>query len=481
MNTLSLTNQLFFMGVEVWLAIAAMTLLVLGAFLGHRWTSLISYLSVLSLGAAAAYALGMVGHPKVELFNKAVVVDHFAVFSKILILGTAALALVLGDRWMKRVGMQKFEYAILILLATLGMMVMVSANSLISLYLGIEMQSLALYVLAAFSRNNGKSSEAGLKYFVLGALSSGLLLYGISLIYGFTGHVNFDQIANALPTSHKGGVVFGLVFLLAGLAFKVSAAPFHMWTPDVYEGAPTPVVAFFSSAPKLAAMVLIARVLLESFALAVHEWQQILIVIAVLSMIIGAFGGLVQTNIKRLLAYSSIANMGFALVGLAAGTAAGVQGTLIYMVLYMITSVGLFAGLLLTARAGHALETFDDFKGFAKVQPGFAIVMTMLLFSTAGIPPLAGFWGKFFVFKAAVSAGLVWLAVIGVVLSVIGAFYYLKLIKVMWFDDSAGEVDGIAWDAGFIATLIALLVGPISWFALPMLEPWAKQAAAVLF
>ncbi len=476
-----LVQQLFFAGAEVWLAVMAMVLLVVGAFVGNRATAAISYASVLVLAAAVAFIIGLNGHPRVSLFGGAISTDALANFGRIMVFVTAALAIVLGDRWMKRVGLQKFEYPVLMLLAALGMSVMVSANSLISLYLGIEMQSLALYVLAAFSRDNPKSSEAGLKYFVLGALSSGLLLYGISLIYGFTGQVGFAEIANALPTSSKVGVVFGLVFMLAGLAFKVSAAPFHMWTPDVYEGAPTPVVAFFSSAPKLAAMILTARVLTEGFALATPEWQQVLIVIAVLSMIFGSFGGLVQGNIKRLLAYSSIANMGFALVGLAAGTAAGVQSVLIYMVIYMLTSLGLFAGLLVTARQGRPLESFEDFAGLAKVRPGLALVMTLLLFSAAGIPPLAGFWGKFFVFKAALDAGLVWLAVIGVVLSVIAAFYYLKLIKVMWFDEGDRPVDGIAWDAGLVALAMALFVGPISWFVLPVLEPWALRAAAILF
>ena len=335
-------------------------------------------------------------------------------------------------------------------------------------------------MLAAFRRDDAKSSEAGLKYFVLGALSSGLLLYGASLIYGFAGSTRFDVIARAAQGGAGTGVLFGLVFLICGLAFKVSAAPFHMWTPDVYEGAPTPVVGFFAGAPKLAAMVLLARVLVEAFGGAVDQWRQVLIALALISVAVGAFAGLVQSNLKRLWAYSSIANIGYALVGLAAGGQAGVQSMLLFMLLYVIDVTGFFACLAALSREGRPLETFDDFAGLVRERPGMALAMTAFSLSAIGIPPFSGFWGKLFVFQAAISAGLAPVAVIALVGSVIAAFYYLRLIKIMWLDAAPGAVDTPTPEAQAVSFASALFAFPVVMVALVALYPWARAAAAAI-
>jgi NADH-quinone oxidoreductase subunit N len=357
---------------------------------------------------------------------------------------------------------------------------MASAGDLISLYIGIELHSLALYVLAAFRRDDARSSEAGLKYFVLGALSSGLLLYGASLIYGFAGSTRFDAIAHAVLSGANTGVLFGLVFLICGLAFKVSAAPFHMWTPDVYEGAPTPVVIFITTAPKLAAMVLLARVLMNAFGGASEQWRQVVLAIAMISVLVGAFAGLVQKNIKRLLAYSSIANIGYALIGLSAASYQGVQSMLVFMVLYMVDVTGFFACLLALSRTGKPMETIEDMAGLVRERPGIALVMTALSFSFLGLPPFSGFWGKFYVFKAALNAGLWPAAVAGLALSVVAAFYYLRLVKTMWFDPPAGAVDASPWDARAVAYAAALFSFPLVLVALAFLDPAATAAAAAL-
>jgi NADH-quinone oxidoreductase subunit N len=386
---------------------------------------------------------------------------------------------LLGDRWLARLDAKSFEFPILIVIAALGMGMMASAGDLISLYIGIELHSLALYVLAAFRRDDARSSEAGLKYFVLGALSSGLLLYGASLIYGFAGSTRFDVIAQAVHAGANTGILFGLVFLLCGLAFKVSAAPFHMWTPDVYEGAPTPVVIFITTAPKLAAMVLLARVLMNAFGGAADQWRQVILVLAMISVLVGAFAGLVQTNLKRLLAYSSIANIGYALIGLAAANHQGVQSMLVFMVLYMIDVTGFFACLLALSRAGKPMETLADMAGLFREKPGITLAMTVLSFSFLGLPPFSGFWGKFYVFKAALNAGLWPVAVAGLVLSVVAAFYYLRLVKTMWFDPPAGAVDAAPLDARGVAYAAALLsLGVV--LVLPFLDPAATVAAAAL-
>jgi NADH-quinone oxidoreductase subunit N len=334
--------------------------------------------------------------------------------------------------------MDRFEFPILISLAALGMMIMVSANSLIALYLGLELQSLSIYVIAAFNRDSARSSEAGLKYFVLGALSSGLLLYGSSLVYGFTGSVDFHVIAKAIGDHNSSiGLIFGLVFVLAALAFKISAVPFHMWTPDVYEGAPTPVTAFMAGAPKVAAMALTLRVLFTAFPGITPEWKQIVVFISIASMILGAFAAIGQTNIKRLMAYSSIGHMGYLLVGVAAGTSDGIRGVLIYLTIYVVMNAGVFCCILAMRRADGQVETIEDLAGLSRSQPMVAFLMAMLMFSLAGIPPLAGFFAKFYVFIAAIKAGLYGLSVIGVLASVVGAYYYLRIVKVMYFDEPA--------------------------------------------
>ena len=377
--------------------------------------------------------------------------------------------------------MDSNEYPVLVLLATVGMMLMISASDLIGLYLSLELQSLALYVVAAINRDSAKASEAGLKYFVLGALSSGLLLYGASLVYGFTGHTDFGGIATAIHGSGASlGIVFGLVFIISGLAFKVSAVPFHMWTPDVYEGAPTPVTVFFATAPKIAAIALFTRVMVGPFAEAIGQWQQVVEFISILSMAFGAIAAIGQNNIKRLLAYSSIGNMGFALVGLAAGTQEGVQGLVIYMLIYLATTLGTFACILAMRRKGVYLEQISDLAGLSRHDKGLAFVLAMLMFSLAGIPPLAGFFGKLFVFMAAVKAGLYVLAILGVVASVIGAYYYLRIIKIMYFDQPVEVFDGAEKRLAYVAyASLAFVLGFIL-FAQPIVA-LAAEAAKSLF
>ena len=459
---------------ELILAIGALLLLMVGAFRG-KGGALFDGLAMLVLVAAGAAAV-LSGHGR--SFAGGLIVDNLSTFAKVAIYAASALAIPLGGGWLRNRGDDKFEFPVLILLAALGMGMMASAGDLISLYVGIELHSLALYVLAAFRRDDARSSEAGLKYFVLGALSSGLLLYGASLIYGFAGSTHFDVIAASVQGHAHTGVLFGLVFLICGLAFKVSAAPFHMWTPDVYEGAPTPVVGFFAGAPKMAAMVLLARVLSEGFGMALGQWQQVIVVIALLSVFVGAFAGLAQRNLKRLWAYSSIANIGYALLGLSAGGEAGVQAMLMFMVLYLVDVTGFFACLSALTRDGKPMETIDDMAGLFKERPGIALAMTAFSLSALGLPPFSGFFAKFFVFKAALGAGLVWPAVLGLVGSVVAAFYYLRLIKVMWFDPPPGAVDQPPLTARTIAIGAALLSFPVALIALGWLEPLALAAAA---
>jgi NADH-quinone oxidoreductase subunit N len=461
---------------ELILAIGAMVLLVIGAFRGDRTTGTISAGSgVVLVAAAAAACFG----PHGQAFAGGFIADQAAAFSKVAIYLMSAVAIVLGDRWLHRIEGAKFEYPVLVLLAALGMGVMVSAGDLISLYLGVELMSLATYVLCAFRRDDARSSEAGLKYFVLGCLSSGLLLYGASLIYGFAGSTRFDEIAAVIHGEAGVGVLFGVVFLICGLAFKVSAAPFHMWTPDVYEGAPTPVIAFLSAAPKLAAMVIFARALAEGFPGATEQWGQVLTVIAVISMAVGALAGLVQKNLKRLMAYSSIANIGYALMGLAAGTEQGVQAMLVFMVLYMIDVTGFFACLMAASRKGEAMETLPSLAGLSKERPGLALAFTALSFSMMGIPPFSGFWAKFYVFKAAIAGGMWPVAVFGLVTSVVAAFYYLRIVKTIWFDPSPGQTDPAPpADARTIAGAAALFSFALVSPALAALDPLARMAAA---
>jgi len=470
-------SQSFLMaGPEVILAVSALALLIWGAFAKRAGVAFISAAVAALVAASAAAIFG----PHGRAFGGGLIADQGAAFAKVAIYLASAAAIPLGQKWFARRDIERFEYAVLVILAALGMGMMVAAGDLISLYVSLELQSLALYVLAAFRRDDARSSEAGLKYFVLGALSSGLLLYGSSLIYGFAGSTHFDLIARAAEGGAKPGVVFGLVFLICGLAFKVSAAPFHMWTPDVYEGAPTPVVGFFAGAPKLAAMVLLARVLMEAFGGAVEQWRQVLIALAIISVAVGAFAGLVQNNLKRLWAYSSIANIGYALVGLAAGGQAGVQSVLLFMVLYVIDVTGFFACLSALTREGRPMETFDDFAGLVRERPGLGLAMTAFSLSAIGLPPFSGFWGKVFVFQAAIGAGLAPVAVIALIGSVIAAFYYLRLIKIMWLDPASGATDKPAGEAVAVTYASALFAFPLVMVALIALYPWARAAAAAL-
>lgn len=462
---------------ESTLAVGGLVLLMLGAFMGEKSARLISILSVGLLVAATAVT---VTGPLGTAFNGAYVADPLAVYGKALIFLSSAVAIVLGDGWMRRERIVRFEYPILIVLASAGMGMMASSGDLISLYIGIELHSLALYVLAAFHRDNLKASEAGLKYFVLGALSSGLLLYGASLIYGFTGSMRFDEIAAYAAANPSTGLIFGLVFLICGLAFKVSAAPFHMWTPDVYEGAPTPVVALFATAPKVAAMVLIARTLEGAFAGSHDQWAQVLILISLISFAVGAFGGLVQKDMQRLLAYSSIANIGYALLGIAVGTTLGIQAMLLFMTLYVIDQFGFFALLLSLSRNGRPIRRIQDFAGLRKDRPVMALALTVLSLSVLGMPPLAGFWGKWAVFGAAAEAGYWMVGAAGLVASVVAGFYYLRIIKLMWFDpapEGVEPIDRSPIEAKTIAIAAALFSFPLVLVALTWLEPLTRAAA----
>jgi NADH-quinone oxidoreductase subunit N len=463
---------------ELVLAVGAMALLMVGAFQGVRATSLIVVLALVLLVVVGVLELTLPAG-KLTTFNGSFIVDDFARFLKILSLIGSGVTLVLSTEFLAEPSRRIFEYAILVLLSTLGMMVLISAGDLIMLYLGLELMSLALYVVAASNRDDAKSTEAGLKYFVLGALSSGMLLYGASLIYGFTGTVAFTGIAAAAKTGSI-GIVFGIVFLLAGLCFKVSAVPFHMWTPDVYEGAPTPVTAFFASAPKVAAMAVFTRVALTAFPGIVPQWQQIVVFVSIASMALGSFAAIGQTNIKRLMAYSSIGHMGFALVGLASGTAEGAQGVLVYVAIYVAMTLGTFSVILAMKRNGQHVEKISDFAGLSRTNPLLAFFFAMLLFSLAGVPPLAGFFGKFYVFVAAIKAGLFTLSVIGVLTSVIGAYYYLSIVKVMYFDEPLTQLDPVRVELRAVLAVAGLF--NIFFFVYPgPLVSMASAAAKSLF
>src|ERR1700753_3064857 len=451
---------------ELVLAIGAMVLLMIGAYNGPRTTGLVTTLAVVLLIVVGGLELTLPAG-KLTTFGGGFIVDDFARFLKIVALIGSATTLILSAEFLSDPSRRIFEYAILVLLSTLGMMILISAGDLIMLYLGLELMSLALYVVAASNRDDAKSTEAGLKYFVLGALSSGMLLYGASLIYGFTGTVSFAGLAAAAPPGSI-GIVFGIVFLLAGLCFKVSAVPFHMWTPDVYEGAPTPVTAFFASAPKVAALAVFTRVALTAFPGIVPQWQQIVVFVSIASMALGSFAAIGQKNIKRLMAYSSIGHMGFALVGLAAGTAEGAQGVLVYIAIYVAMTLGSFSVILAMKRNGQHVETIGDFAGLSRTNPLLAFFFAMLLFSLAGIPPLAGFFAKFYVFVARTRAALCTLAVIGVLASVVGAFYYLTIIKVMYFDEPLTALDPMRVElrtvlavAGLFNILFFVYPGPL--------------------
>ncbi len=462
---------------ELILALSAMALLLAGALGGERLAPFISSGAILALMVTgAAVMTGADG----SAFQDAFIADGFSRFAQGLILTGAVFCILLAGEFFGQ--SLRFELPVLMLLATLGMLMMVSASSFLSLYMGLELQSLALYVLAAFNRDHLRSTEAGLKYFVLGALSSGMLLYGISLIYGFTGSLTFDGVAGMIAQGGVNlGLVFGLVFLVAGLAFKVSAVPFHMWTPDVYEGAPTPITAYFATAAKVAAFCLFLRVLLTPFPDAFVQWRQIVIVISVLSMVLGAVAALGQTNIKRLMAYSSIGHMGYALLGLAAGNALGARGVLIYLAIYVVTNLGVFAAIQAMRRQGQQLENISDLSGLGRTSPKLALAFAILFLSLAGLPPLAGFFAKFYVFLAAIQANLIWPAVLGMLASAIGLVYYLRIVKIIYFDEPAPGFDA---QMGLSSRAILIASGAFAlafiFAASPILNA-ADAAAKVLF
>ena len=476
-----ITSDLIIILPEILLAVFAML-----GLLGAVYTVKDGLASTLLWATAAVFVvmaawIGFTGEGVNIAFNGMFVDDAFSRFAKVAILVSAAAVLLMSEGYMSQRGMLRFEYPVLVVLAVIGMMMMVSAGDLMALYMGLELQSLALYVVASLRRDSVKSTEAGLKYFVLGALSSGLLLYGASLVYGYSGTTLFSGIVTVAETGASIGLLFGLVFLMAGFAFKVSAVPFHMWTPDVYEGSPTPITAFFATAPKVAAMALFARVMHDAFGGAVADWQQIMALLSVLSMFLGAFAAIGQTNIKRLMAFSSIAHMGYALMGLAAGTVLGVQAMLVYMAIYVTMNIGTFAFILMMEKDGQPVVNISSLNMYSKREPGKALAMLVLLFSLAGVPPMLGFFGKLYVLRAAYEAGLIWLAVAGVVASVIGAYYYLRIVFFMYFgEESEGGLDGgksyVLW-AMLMGSAAIMVVGIVNMFGV---EAAAAMAAATL-
>src|SRR5215467_8650763 len=477
MNVTALPNLIPLLP-EFVLGIGAMTLLLVGVYRPAEINRFIDGAAIMLL-ALAGVILAILPPGKLVTLGGSFIVDEFARFLKMLALLGSAAAIAMSIDYARRESQERFEYSVLILLSTLGMLMLISAADLIALYLGLELMSLSLYVVAAINRDSIKSSEAGLKYFVLGALSSGMLLYGASLIYGYTGTVSFAGIAKAAGGGGI-GVVFGLVFLFAGFCFKVSAVPFHMWTPDVYEGAPTPITAFFAAAPKVAGIAIFVRTTIVAFPEITLQWRQIVVFVAIASMALGAFAAIGQRNIKRLMAYSSIGHMGFALVGLAAGTAEGVQGVLVYMAIYVAMTLVTFAVILSMRRDGVFVETISDLSGLARTHPTQAFFLGALLFSLAGIPPLAGFFAKFYVFLAAIKAGLYVLAVLGVVSSVIGAYYYLSIVKIMYFDEPVGKFEQMPYELRVVLAICGLF--NIFFFVYPApLVGIASAAAKSLF
>ncbi|QYO78469.1 NADH-quinone oxidoreductase subunit NuoN [Devosia salina] len=465
---------------EILMALGVLVLLLVGVVINKERSPLVSWLAV---GLLVATGLVVILQPfDGVVFNGLFIADSFARYMKVLVIGGAGLAMILGMSNAEENGVHKYEYSVLAVLATLGMMVMVSANDLMSLYVGLELQSLSLYVMAAIKRDDARASEAGLKYFVLGALSSGLLLYGASLIYGFTGHTNLGEIVVAIANEGRSiGLIFGVVFLLAGVAFKISAVPFHMWTPDVYEGAPTPVTAFFAMAPKVAAMTLMVRLVMDTFAPITHDWQQIVIFLSIASMVLAAFAAIGQKSLKRLIAYSSIGHVGFALVGLSSGTQVGVEGVAIYMAIYVGMTVALFACILSLRTADGYVETIDDLAGASKTRPFVAAIMAIVMFSLIGLPPLAGFFAKWQVFLAAIEANLYVLSVIGMLASAISAFYYLRVVKVMYFDEPKDEFVTVPGELNVIMAVFGFLIVTFYFTVGNPLANLAHTAAGSLF
>ncbi|WP_375451058.1 NADH-quinone oxidoreductase subunit NuoN [uncultured Devosia sp.] len=442
---------------EMIVAIGAVVLLILGVFLNKERSSLVSLLSIVLLLATAVFVMAQ----PIDgvIFNGTFIADSFARYMKVLVLGGAAFSLMLALPNAVENGTHKWEYSILVLLATLGMMAMVSANDLMSLYIGLELQSLAAYVVVSIKRDDPRATEAGLKYFVLGSLSSGILLYGASLIYGFTGHTNLQEIVLAIANQGRSiGLIFGVVFLLAGVAFKISAVPFHMWTPDVYEGAPTPVTALLATAPKAAAMALMVRLVMDTFQPIAHDWQQIIIFLSIASMVLAAFAAIGQRSIKRLIAYSSIGHVGFALVGLSSGTEGGIEGVAIYMAIYIAMNLGLFACILSLRTTEGYVDNIDDLAGAAQTRPFVSAILAVMMFSLIGMPPLAGFFAKWHVFLAAIDSQLYALAVIGVLASAISAFYYLRVVKTMYFDPPLRQFVAVPNELNIIMAVSGFLV-----------------------
>ena len=465
---------------EIVLALFAMVALMVGVYGGKdKLAEPILYVTA-ALMVLLALFVGSKGLETRDAFNGMYLSDAFSHFSKMIILISAAVVLVMGQSYMAARDLLRFEYPILIALSVVGMMLMVSSGDLIALYMGLELQSLALYVVATMNRDSTRSTEAGLKYFILGALASGLLLYGASLTYGYSGTTLFSGIISTISEDGMSvGLLMGLAFMLAGLAFKVSAVPFHMWTPDVYEGAPTPVTAFFATAPKVAAMALIARVVHDAFGAVPGDWSQIIAFLAAASMFVGAIAAIGQRNIKRLMAYSSISHMGFALVGLAAGTAQGVQGMLVYMAIYVTMNIGVFAFILMMERDGKAVVDIESLRMYSKAEPLRALALLVLMFSLAGVPPLVGFFGKFYVLWAAVDAGLTWLAVAGVIASVIGAFYYLRIVYYMYFGEEVEPLDQVrapVQSTLLVVSAAIMVLGVINLFGVEGLADLAASA-----
>ncbi len=463
---------------EVILAVYAMLALLFAVYTGKDAVAGLLTWVTAGLFVLLALWIGGAGDGARTAFGGMVNDDPFSRYAKVTILLSGAAVLAMGKDYMERRDLLRFEYPVLVTLATIGMMIMVSAGDLMALYMGLELQSLSLYVIAAIRRDSVKSTEAGLKYFVLGALSSGLLLYGASLTYGFAGTTLFSGILSTLGGEVPVGLLFGLVFILTGLAFKVSAVPFHMWTPDVYEGSPTPVTAFFAAAPKVAAMGLLARVTQDAFGKIPGDWGQVLALLAVLSMFVGSIAAIGQRDIKRLMAYSSITHMGFALMGLASGTAEGVQAMLVYMAIYVTMSVGAFAFILSMSKDGVPVTDIESLNMYSKKEPLRALALLVLMFSLAGVPPMVGFFGKFYVLKAAVDAGMVWLAVLGVIASVIGAFYYLRIVFYMYFGKEGDRLDGsispVQW-VMLMGSAAVMVLGVVNLFGIDSLAAVAAE------
>ncbi|WP_296680853.1 NADH-quinone oxidoreductase subunit NuoN [Novosphingobium sp.] len=485
---MSWTHSLTLVAPEELLSVTGLVLLLASAWSrGQRDARAITWLSVLALAIAAIIVVpalcGGLRGDAANAFDGLYSGDSFAAFAKLLVYAAAGASLLIAPVFFEKARSMRPEYPVLVLFAVAGMGMMVSATNLLTLYVGLELNSLAAYVLAAFLRNDQRSAEAGLKYFVLGALASGILLFGMSLTYGFAGTTSFAGIAAALTGDISTGALFGLVFMLAGLAFKISAAPFHMWTPDVYEGAPTPVTMFFASAPKVAALALTMRIAIVPFGAQTVAWQQIVIVVSLMSIIIGALGAIGQSNLKRLLAYSSINNVGFLLIGLAAATPAGVGAMLVYLAIYVAMTVGGFVALLMLKDVdGNQVEQIDQIAGLSRERKVLSLCFAMVMLSLAGIPPLFGFWGKFVVFQAAVAADLLPLAIIGIAASVIGAFYYLKVVKVMYFDEPAGVALGKSdWVHQALLLLAALIISPLGYLLTKWLSDLSSLAAGALF